>query len=303
LWNGRHAQTRLAQAPRHGFDIKQVRLAQLVLEGSRRFSPHGGERARKNPVTIITDPLFYLLALPAVVALGLSKGGFAGAGQIATPMLALMMPPLEAAAVLLPIMMAQDAAALWVYRKDWNGRILATTLPGALLGVGAAWVLAAHISDAAVRALIGVTTICFVLYHWIGPRIAREVGEPAVVGGVLAGAMSGFTSTLCQAGGPPFQMYTLAQNLAKMKFVGTTAFFFATVNALKVVPYFALGQFSTKGLGTSLVLLPLAMATNILGFWVVRVTPQELFYKITIVLMFVISIELVRSGMTDILRG
>jgi hypothetical protein len=45
------------------------------------------------------------------------------------------------------------------------------------------------------------------------------------------------------------------------------------------------------------------MATNILGFWVVRVTPQELFYKITIVLMFVISIELVRSGMTDILRG
>jgi hypothetical protein len=35
----------------------------------------------------------------------------------------------------------------------------------------------------------------------------------------------------------------------------------------------------------------------------VRITPQELFYKITLVLMFVISIELVRSGMTDILRG
>jgi uncharacterized membrane protein YfcA len=85
--------------------------------------------------------------------------------------------------------------------------------------------------------------------------------------------------------------------------VGTTAFFFATVNALKVIPYFALGQFSTKGLGTSLALLPLAMATNMLGFWVVRITPQELFYKITMALMFVISIELVRSGMTDILRG
>ena len=83
-----------------------------------------------------------------------------------------------------------------------------------------------------------------------------------------------------------------------MKFVGTTAFFFATVNALKVVPYVTLGQFSTKGLGTSLALLPLAMLTNMLGFWVVRITPQELFYKITMVLMFVISIELVRSGMT-----
>jgi uncharacterized membrane protein YfcA len=203
-----------------------------------------------------------------VVALGLSKGGFAGAGQMATPLLALAMPPLEAAAILLPIMMAQDAAALWVYRKDWSGTILAITLPGALLGVGAAWALAAHISDAAVRLLIGVTTIGFVLYYWIGPkRVAREAGQPGVTAGVLSGAMSGFTSTLCQAGGPPFQMYVLAQKLAKMNFVGTTAFFFATTNAFKVVPYFALGQFSTKGMGTSLVLLPLAMATNMLGFW------------------------------------
>jgi uncharacterized membrane protein YfcA len=255
-------------------------------------------------VTIIIDPLFYLLAIPAVVALGMSKGGFTGAGQMATPMLALVMPPLEAAAILLPIMLAQDAAALWVYRKDWNGRILAIMIPGAVLGIGAAWALAAHISDAAVRVFIGVTTIAFVLYYWIGPtRLLREAGHPAVAGGVFWGALSGFTSTLCQAGAPPFQMYVLLQELPKMTFVGTTAFFFATVNGLKLIPYFALGQFSIEGLGTSAVLLPLAMATNMLGFWLVRVTPQELFYKITMVLMFVISIELVRSGMTDILRG
>ena len=99
------------------------------------------------------------------------------------------------------------------------------------------------------------------------------------------------------------EFYARTRRLAKMNFVGTTAFFFATVNALKVVPYFALGQFSTKGLGTSLVLLPLAMATNMLGFWVVRITPQELFYKITMALMFLISIELLRSGMVDILHG
>ena len=253
---------------------------------------------------IVTDPYFYMLALPAVVALGLSKGGFAGVGQMATPMVALVMPPLEAAAILLPIMLAQDAAAVWVYRKDWDRRILVIMLPGALIGIGAAWALAAHISDAAVRVFIGVTTIAFVLYNWVGAtKLAREVGSPSVSGGMFWGALAGFTSTLCQAGGPPYQMYVLARKLPKMTFVGTTAFFFATLNLLKVVPYFALGQFSTKGLGTSLVLLPLAMATNMLGFWVVRVTPQELFYKITMALMFAISIELVRSGMADILRG
>ena len=254
-------------------------------------------------MTVISDPLFYALAIPAVVALGLSKGGFAGAGQMATPMLALAMPPLEAAAILLPIMMAQDAAAVWVYRKDWNATILASTLPGALIGVGAAWLLAAHISDAAVRVFIGVTTIGFVLYHWLGPRVARDASEPATSLGVLAGAMSGFTSTLCQAGGPPIQMYALSRKMAKMNFAGTITYFFASVNAFKVIPYLALGQFSTKGLGTSLVLLPLAMLTNMFGFWVVRITPQEMFYKITMVLMFVISIELVRSGMTDLLPG
>ncbi|MSO68595.1 MAG: sulfite exporter TauE/SafE family protein [Pseudolabrys sp.] len=255
-------------------------------------------------VTIIADPLFYMLAVPAVIALGLSKGGFAGAGQMATPMLALVMPPLEAAAIMLPIMIVQDATAVWVYRKDWSGRILAIVIPGAIIGVGLGWLLAAHISDAAVRVFTGAATIAFVLYNWIGPaRVAKNVGTASVPSGVFWGAVSGFTSTIAQAGGPPYQMYVLPQNLPKMKFVGTTAIVFASLNWMKVVPYVALGQFSTQGLGTSLALLPLAIAANLLGFWLVRVTPQEIFYKITMLLMFAISIELVRSGMSEILRG
>ncbi len=255
-------------------------------------------------MTIISDPLFYLLAIPAVVALGLSKGGFTGAGQMATPMVALVMPPLEAAAIMLPIMLAQDAAALWVYRKDWNARILAIMIPGAAIGIGIAWALAAHVSNDAVRLFIGVIAIAFVLYSWLGSaRPSPAERRASVSGGLFWGSLAGFTSTLCQAGGPPYQIYVLAQKLPKMTFVGTTAIFFAVNNALKVIPYFALGQFSTKGLGTSAALLPLAMAANMLGFWVVRVTPQELFYKITLILMFVIALALVHSGVTGIWHG
>jgi uncharacterized protein len=260
------------------------------------------------PVTVITDPLFYLLALPAVVALGLSKGGFAGVGQMATPMLALVMPPLEAAAIMLPIMILQDAIAVWVYRKDWNGRILAIVLPGAVVGVGLGWLLAAHISDATVRVFTGAATIAFVLYNWFGPKriadeVARDTGRANVPVGVFCGVLSGFASCIAQAGGPPYQIYVLAQKLPKMTFVGTTAIAFASLNWMKVVPYFALGQFSTKGLGTSLVLLPLAIATNALGFWLVRVTPTEIFYRITYIIMFIISVELVREGIGELLRG
>jgi uncharacterized membrane protein YfcA len=50
-------------------------------------------------------------------------------------------------------------------------------------------------------------------------------------------------------------------------------------------------------------LLPLAIATNFAGIWLVRRTPTELFYKIAYVLMFMISAELIRSGLTTIVRG
>jgi uncharacterized protein len=115
---------------------------------------------------------------------------------------------------------------------------------------------------------------------------------------VFLGAVSGFTSTLCQAGAPPYQMYALSQNLSKMIFVGTSAIFFATMNWFKVVPYFALGQFSTKGFATSL-----AIIANQIGFWVVRITPTAVFYRVTMIILFLISLELTRSGMTDILLG
>ncbi len=91
--------------------------------------------------------------------------------------------------------------------------------------------------------------------------------------------------------------------MPKMTYVGTSAIYFAVVNWAKIVPYMALGQFSTKGLGTSLLLVPLAIATNQLGFWLVRRVSQETFYKITLILMFAISIELLREGVGGIWHG
>jgi hypothetical protein len=260
--------------------------------------------SNESSVTIITDPIFYAIAVPAVVMLGLSKGGFAGVGQVATPMLALYMAPLEAAAILLPIVIVQDAAALWVYRKEWSGRIVTIMMVGAVAGVALAGVVAAYVSNDAVRVFIGTFTISYVLWIWIGPaQVASEVGSPAVASGVFWGALSGFTSTIAQAGAPAYTVYVLALRLSKMMFVGTTAYFFAGVNYMKIVPYFTLGQFSAKGFATSLVLLPLAVLTNLLGFWLIRITPQEKFYKIMYALMFVISLELLREGLGGILRG
>jgi uncharacterized membrane protein YfcA len=255
-------------------------------------------------VTIITDPWFYALAIPAVFVLGLAKGGFTGVGQMALPLLALVMPPLEAAAIMLPIMIVQDAAAVWVYRRDWDGRIFVIVVAGMAVGVGIAWAVASVISDAAVRLFVGVITIAFCLYSWIGPKaiadeLTRDIGKPGVAGGLFWGALSGFASTICQAASPPYQMYVMRLNLPKMVFVSTTAVIFAALNWIKVVPYLALGQFSTKGLATSLILLPLAIATNQIGFWLVRRVSTVVFYRVMLVLMFAIALELTREGVVE----
>ncbi|WP_088347166.1 MULTISPECIES: sulfite exporter TauE/SafE family protein [Rhodomicrobium] len=243
---------------------------------------------------MLTDPYFLAVAIPAVIALGLAKGGFAGVGTIATPLVALVVPPFEAAALLLPILIVQDVISVWVYRGDWSAPNLKAMLPGAALGVGAAWFLAVQVPEAAVRLIVGTIGLSFVLNAWFGPK--PEPSLPHAPRGVFWGAVSGFTSAFANAGGPPFQVYMLPQRLPKLTFVGTSMIFFAVVNWMKVVPYLALGNFSGHGMLVSLGLMPLAIAANFLGIWLVRVTPVEVFYRIAYTLVFLLSLALIWQG-------
>src|ERR1043165_5021301 len=228
-------------------------------------------------MTIITDPLFYAVAIPAVIFLGLSKGGFSGVGMVSTPLVALIMPPLEAAAILLPILLVQDAFSVFVYRRAWDPWNLTGLLPGCVAGVGLAWLFAAHVPEAAVRLMVGLIAIGFIVYALIRHMLPGEPPRPRASHGVFWGALSGFTTTLIQIGAPPYYAFVLPQRLPKMIYVGTTVMFFATANALKIVPYFALGQFSATGLATSFALFPLAIACNFLGIYLVRITPEAMF--------------------------
>jgi uncharacterized protein len=251
---------------------------------------------------MITDPLFYLLAIPAITALGLGKGGFAGVGMISTPLLALTMPPLQAAAILLPILLIQDVISCWVYRHEWSAWNLKTLTPGAVIGVGAAWGFAAYVPNAFVEIAVGITGVCFALYTWFG-KVPGHPQRPSVPVAMFWGSLAGFTSTIIQVGAPPYQVHILPQRLDKLTLIGTTIIFFAMVNVMKLVPYVALGQFSTRTLATSLVLLPFAIATNFLGLWLARRTPTELFYRIAYVLMFLISLGLIWQGASELAKA
>jgi uncharacterized membrane protein YfcA len=254
-------------------------------------------------MSLPTDPIFWLVAAFCVLLLGLAKGGFTGVGAVATPILALLLPPLQAAAILLPIILLQDLISVIAYRRTWDAWNLKVAIPGGLIGVGLAGALAAYVTDAHIRLVIGVIGICFVLWRWFGPK-GGDIGfKPSAVSGAFWSTISGFTSTMSHAGGPPWQVHILPQNLPKLVLAGTTTFFFFIINYAKIIPFVALGQFSFENFSVSAALIPLAIATNFLGIWLVRVTPQETFYRIVYVFTFLVSLELIRTGATTLWNG
>src|SRR6478736_3097982 len=139
------------------------------------------------------------MIIAAVTLLGLAKGGFAGVGMVATPMMALVIPPLQAAAIFLPILLVQDVISVWAYRRDWDAWNLKVMMPGSVIGIVLAWVLAAYLSDAMVRLAVGLIGIAFVLNAWFG-KTSVEPRTPKAAAGVFWGGVSGFTSTLVQSG-------------------------------------------------------------------------------------------------------
>ena len=243
---------------------------------------------------MIADPLFYLVATPAVLLMGLSKGGFAGLGLMSLPLMALVISPVQAAAIMLPILITQDVVTVWAYRHSWDGRNLAILLPGATLGIGLGYVLASQVSDAAVALAVGVISIAFAMRRLVVERRgALTPTRPGVVLGLFWGAVCGFTSMIAHAGGPPFQVYVLPQRLARDVFVGTGAILFAGINWVKVPPYVALGQFTRENLLTSVALFPLAILATWLGVLLVRRVSGERFYTAIYILLILVGLKLV----------
>lgn len=248
---------------------------------------------------MIEDPAFYLIAIPAVILMGLAKGGFAGIGALAVPLLALVISPVQAAAITLPILMIQDIISLHAYWGLWDRRNLAILLPGATAGVLCGYLMAAHVDGATFYLALGAITVAFALRNLFATDMTPRKG--GALAGTFWGAGSGFTSMIANAGGPPFQMYIVPQRLPRDVFVGTSIAFFAIVNWIKLPGFIALGQFTPQNLWTTAVLIPLAVVSTWAGVWLVRRTSNEVFYRIIYWLMVLVGLKLVHSGIETLI--
>ena len=246
--------------------------------------------------------IFYAAAVPAVILVGLSKGGFSGLGTLSLPLLTLVSAPIRAAAIMLPILIVQDVVSVWSFRKTWDRALLFHLIPGAALGVIAGYALAAYVPRAAVALAVGLISIVFGVLRLRVEFAAKRPAPttlpvPTPLLGVAAGAASGFTSQISHAGGPPFQMYVLPKGLPRDVFIGTSSIFFAAVNWMKVPAYLALGQLTPKSLSAGAALLPVALLSTWGGVWLVRRVPGEAFYRIIYGLLIIVGLKLSADGL------
>lgn len=242
--------------------------------------------------TLFATPAVLAVTLLAVALVGLSKGGLGGAfGLMGVPVLSFVMPPVQAAALLLPILILMDAVSFWTWRHWRDASVLRVMLPAALVGIGLGWASAAVISEAGVMLMIGLVALGFGLRALLGRYLGAPRHRSAM--GWLWGALSGFTSFVAHAGGPPFQVHVLPKRLDPKVYTGTSVLFFAVVNAVKVGPYAALGFFDARVLASALVTLPLAALAVRVGARVVRWMPASVFYGFSHVMVVLVGLRLV----------
>ncbi|ETI59429.1 membrane protein [Sphingobium sp. C100] len=245
------------------------------------------------------DILYFVCAIVAVIISGLAKGGFAGVGALAMPIMALGVDPVRGAAILLPILILQDAVSVWAYRRSWDGGILKVMLPGAAVGIGLGWLFAAQVSEVAVLGVLGAISVLFGLQRlWVerGNAITLPSDSPGWVG-FLFGIASGFTSQIAHAGSPPFQMWVLPKRLSRDMLVGTTALAFAVMNWMKVPAYAALGQFTAANLTATAMLAPVAILSTFAGVALVRRVDPARFYTLIYLLMILLGLKLMADAL------
>lgn len=249
---------------------------------------------------LLSDPFTLMMACLAVFIIGMAKGGFFGLGALATPLLALALPPAMAAAILLPVLLAQDVVSVWSFRASWDRWIVGWMLPGAVAGIALATGFAAIVDEALLIAALGVITLIFGAYRlWLarGGRIAAPSTSPGWVG-TLFGVGVGVTSQIAHAGGPPFQMWVTPRRLTHQTYAGTNSMLFALINWIKVPGFVALGSLNRQTLIAAVVLMPLAVVTTLVAVRIIRRLDTARFYTIIHALMVLLGGKLIWDGLT-----
>ena len=243
-------------------------------------------------LALITDPYFYIVSVPAVLLMGVSKSGFgSGFGSLAVPVMAMAVTVPQSVAIFMPILLTMDVLGMAAFRKDFDAKLLKFLIPCGLTGIALGALIFKLLDAHMVAGIVGVVTLVFLAQHSLFRPKVDSLPPPKWMGAILT-ATTGFTSFIAHSGGPPINAYVIPMRLSPVRFSATLAYFFFVMNLAKWIPYAWLGLLDLRNLLTSLVLLPIAPLGVWLGVWMTRRMNPLLFYRLVYLGMFLTAIKL-----------
>ena len=201
---------------------------------------------------------------------------------------------MQAAGILLPLLIIMDFSAIYLYWKKWINSILKIIIPASIIGILFGTLTFEFTNEDQIRIMVGVISIIFVLVSFIQKN--NYLLKPTKLKGYFWSSVAGYTSFLIHAGNPPINFYMLPLKLDKISFIGTMTLAFMVINLVKLVPYYIVGLLAPSNLMISLYLLPLAFISVLLGYFLQKRIPEKLFFNIVYVLLFLSGCKLIYDG-------
>jgi uncharacterized membrane protein YfcA len=251
---------------------------------------------------IALDPWAWAALGLAAITIGISKTALPGGSILAIALFATVLPARTSTAAMLLLLIVGDVFALIAYRRHAHWPTLLRLAPAVIAGLLAGFAFLALTGDGVVRRAIGVILLVMIavtLWRRARQNRARQNGTDAAApppGGILLagtyGTLGGFTTMVANAGGPVMSMYFLATRTPVQVFLGTSAWFFAIINLIKIPFLAGLGLFESPVLLMDAALAPLVVVGALVGLAVAKRLDQRLFDRIVIVLTVVGAVYL-----------
>ena len=238
------------------------------------------------------DLSIFFFAAFGVAVFGIGKGGFAGPiSMLAVPVMSFVMNPIQAAGILLPLLVLMDVMAMYIYWKKWRVDIFKIIVPASIIGIIIGSFTFQYTSENQIRLVVGIISILFVIISLIQKN--NLALKPTKIKGIFWSGTAGYTSFLIHAGAPPMNFYMLPLKLDKTIYIGTTTFAYFIINSVKLIPYYYLDLLAPSNLIISIALIPVAILSVLLGYFLQKKVSQEVFYNIIYLLLFLSGIKLI----------
>jgi hypothetical protein len=238
--------------------------------------------------------IFLSTVVPAILLYGIAKSGLGGSiSLISVPLMTIAMPLSQALAIILPILIFSDLIAVYRFRKEFDLSTLKLIIPFAGIGIIIGSLGFSYFSEDLLKIIVGVMGFLFAGHYFLFKKNKEEKSNKNFFKGGISSMIAGFTSFCVHAGGTPTSIYLLPLRMKKEIYVGTRVIFFTFVNLIKFPFYIKLSMINFETFKQSIILFPLAVVGIFIGYQILKIIDEKLFYNIIYVLVLISSTKLI----------